>query len=142
MNHRIHLKGDVEVLQSIACGVAFSPGHLIELTSANVLQKQSTAGGACEKMVAMEDALQGKTIADAYAATDPVNAAIMSPGAHSLQFLTAGETYPIGVKLMAAGDGTLTLHTGTNILVAVKVGAAVDLSASGAVATKGEVRWL
>lgn len=87
---------------------ALKPGHLIELTSATKVQKHSTSGGAAQKMFAKEDALQGKTIDDAYAADDVVFGYIAQPG-DRLQARVAANAAAIteGDWLASAGDGTL-----------------------------------
>lgn len=51
---------------------ALSPGHFLEVTSADKFQKHSTQGGRKERWFAYEDAKQGKTINDAYAQDDRV----------------------------------------------------------------------
>lgn len=48
----------------------FYPGHLLEYTSAGKYQKNSQMGLPCELIVALENALVGGTITDAYAADE------------------------------------------------------------------------
>lgn len=138
--NKIHLLGTGRLAEYVAAA-ALSPGHLIELTSAGTVQKQSTADKGAEKMFAMEDSLQGNTIATAYAAADQVRAVIASPGDHVQAFLAAGETAVIGSKLCANGDGTLKVVTGTEVVLAIAL-EAQDLSDTGDVDTLTKVRVL
>jgi hypothetical protein len=89
---------------------ALKPGHLIELLSTGKVQKHATQGGVAERMFATEDALQGKTTVDAYAADDIVMCDIAPAGAVRLARVAAAAA-AIGVsdKLVSAGDGTLKL---------------------------------
>jgi len=137
--NRIHLIGDFRREEALAAAELY-PGHLVEFTSAGKLQKHSTAGGVAERIVAIEDALQGNTISTAYAAAALVSANVEQPGNQVQMFLAAGANVAIGAKLESAGDGTLqAVTTGTVIAVAAE---AKDLSASGAVATLMAVRFL
>lgn len=137
--NRIHQIGEFLREEKLAAAELY-PGHLIEETSAGKFQKHSTAQGVAERIVAVEDALQGNTISTAYAADALVSANIETPGNQVQMFLKAGENVAIGAKLESAGDGTLqAVTTGTVIAVAVE---AKDLSASGAVATLMSVRFV
>jgi len=137
--NQIHLKGDFR-REELYAAAAISPGDLVELTSAGKAQVHSTAGGVAERLVAVEDALQGNTIDDDYAADDLVSINIELPGNSVQMFLKAGENVAIGAKLESAGDGTLqAVTTGEVVAVAEE---AEDLSASGAVDTLIQVRLL
>ena len=83
------------------------PGCLIELTSGNKVKVHATPGGNALPMFAIEDALQGKTLMDAYADGDKVQYNIQRPGTRFLGVLKVGETVLIGDELISAGDGTL-----------------------------------
>lgn len=96
------------VHEEYPAAAGLSPGHLIEITSAGTVQKHSTAGGQAELMFATEDALQGKTTADAYVALDQVMCDIAPPGTLRLARVAANAAaIVIGDKLASAGDGTL-----------------------------------
>ena len=137
--NRIHLIGDFRREEALAAAELY-PGHLVEFTSAGKFQKHSTAGGVAERIVAVEDALQGNTISTAYAADALVSANVEQPGNQVQMFLAAGENVANGAKLESAGGGALqAVTTGTVIAVAAE---AKDLSASGAVATLMAVRFL
>lgn len=103
---RIHSKGPAERDELIAAA-AISPGMLLERVAAGTVQAHSAEGGYAERMFAEEDALQGDTVSDAYAAADPV--AILKPqkGSEVNALLAAGYSYTIGMELISAGDGTL-----------------------------------
>lgn len=146
MSNQIHLIGDFLADEAVA-HAALSPGHLIEMNSDGEVLKHATEGGYAERMVAVEDALQGNTTADAYAAADKVFFNRYYPGAKCQMYLKAGENVAIGDKLISAGDGTLIANgseaSGTTVRQIVAIAAeALDLSGSGAVATLMDVRIL
>lgn len=90
---------------------AITPGHLLERTSGSKWQKHSTAeGNVVPKVFAIEDALQGNGITDAYAVNAPVRGWFVRPGDEVYALLKDGETVVIGDKLESAGDGTLQKH--------------------------------
>lgn len=90
---------------------ALYPGHLVELTSADKVQKHSSAGGNIgPAMFAIEDENQGNDIDDAYSASDRVVAWIPQRGDWVLAVLADGENVSIGDKLESGGDGTLKKH--------------------------------
>lgn len=137
--NRVHLIGDFRREEKIAAGT-IKPGYLVERTSADKLQAHSTAQGVAERLVAEIDLLQGNTLTDDYSADDLVSANVELPGNVCQMYLKAGENVAIGADLESAGDGTLqAVTTGT---VIANAGEALDLSASGAVATLMEVRLL
>lgn len=146
MSNRIQLKG-VGRQEEAAAAAALTPGHLIELIAAGTVQKHSTEGGYAERAFALEDALQGKGIDDAYAAADPVSYLLAAPGDVVFAYIKAGENVAKGAKLISAGDGTLIAlaSAGSGVTVEQVVAVvedAIDLSASGAVATRTAVRVL
>lgn len=157
MNQKIHLAGSVRAVEGTAAGTIL-PGHLIE-QAATGFQVHSTAGGFAERIFAQEDALQGGTVQGVYrngayvgytvsgidaVGPDPVQAYAELPGNLTLAFLKAGSNYTVGLKLISNGDGTLKPTTGTpsQIIAIVPLGFALDLTASGAVATLSPVRIL
>lgn len=113
---------------------AITPGHLVELTSANKVQAHGTAGGAAQTAFAVEDDLQGKTISDAYATGDQVQYNVMVSGEEVNAVISDGENISIGDKLVSAGDGTLkavTSETADESAVAIAL-EDVDMSGSSA----------
>lgn len=140
MNQKIHLAGNYRLAEINAAGT-ITPGMALERTSAGTVQAHSTAGGFGERMFAQEDALQGRTVADNYVATDPVRIAFEVSGSRGLALLKAGTNYAIGTKLISNGDGTLKATTGSPLQIFATVDTAIDLSASGAVATLSPVTY-
>ena len=135
----IHLIGDFRRDEKLAVA-ALSPGHLIEVTSADEVQKESTGAVAVDRLVAVEDALQGRPITTAYATDELVSFNVYAPGAECQVFLAAAQNVAIGAKLESAGDGTLTaLASGVAIAIAME---AQDLSDSSAVDTLTHVRFI
>ena len=126
---------------------AITPGHLLILGSGDTVTVHTPEGGRAERMIALEDALQGNTITDAYASGDVVTLLHALPGDEAYVMIAAGETITIGEQLISAGDGTLkaldNVSSGITVYQVIAVAiAAVDLSASGAVATRTAVRFL
>lgn len=113
---------------------AITPGHLVELTSANKVQAHGTAGGFAQKAFAVEDDLQGNTITDAYATDARVQYNVMLPGDEINALIADGEDISIGDKLVSNGDGTLkavTSETTDESTVGIAL-EAVDMSGSSA----------
>lgn len=112
---------------------ALTPGHLLMETSAGKVQKHNSAGGRAERAFALEDALQGKTINDAFAINDPVPYVLAQPGDEVFAFIKATTVVARGAALVSAGDGTLyTLAAAITALVTSTDGtaaAAADLAA-------------
>ncbi len=86
---------------------AITPGHLVELTSADKFQKHATQSGNNDKTFALENSTLGKTITDAYASGDTVIARTFRPGDRVYAILADSQTIVIGDLLESAGDGTL-----------------------------------
>lgn len=139
MSNTIKLKGCGRYEEAVA-NAALTPGHLIEVMSTGKVRKHATEGVTCVKRFAVEDALQGKTIDDAYAADDVVGFIIPEPGDQVNALLTPGDNYAKGDKLYSKGDGTLTKTSAVSGKVALaEVDQAIDLSGGGAVATHAAV---
>ena len=143
----IKLKNYLHIMEEYEAAAAITPGYLIEMTSAEKVQKHSSAGGNAVPMFACEDELQGKGVDDAYASGDQVQCWIPQRGDQVYAYLKAGENVAIGDLLESGAAGLLVKHvaddsTSSNYplqIVAVAL-EAVDLSASGAVNTRIEVR--
>lgn len=144
--NRIHLVGDFRKEEALAAA-AISPGDLIEEDSAGKFAVHSTEGGYAQLLFAAEDALQGNTIDDAYAADDLVAANVELSGNETQAYLKAGENVSIGDELISAGDGTLIANGSESSGVTVRqviahAREAKDLSGSGAVDTLIKVMLL
>ena len=108
MSYRtIKLKKYTDIINEYEAAAAFLPGHVLELTSDNQVQKHSTAGGPSACMFALEDELQGKTTRDAFAAEDRVQVWHVQPGEEVLALIASAFDPAIGALLEVAGDGTL-----------------------------------
>lgn len=141
----IHLAGEYRKLQSLelASGQTPKPGSLLMITSAGALTVHATAGGWAERIIALEDALLGKTKADAYVAETLCDCAIELPGSESQVLVDAGENIAIGDKLGSNGGGLFKEHGDSGDVVVLCIATeACDLSGSGAVDTLCNVRWL
>jgi hypothetical protein len=142
MGNTIHLKGDRVFEQSRTAGATLTPGQLVMINSSNAYVVHATSGGYASRTVVEEDALQGKTIAGTYSSGDLVAVSHNLPGGESYVFLKAGENVEIGDHLISGGDGTLIKTTGTPTQIMAVALEALNLSASGAVATRMRVRWM
>ena len=87
------------------------PGHLVERTSADKVQKHSGSGSTALVMFAIEDENQGKGIDDAYAAAARVVCWMPQRGDQVQAVLSDGENVVIGDYLESNGDGTLKKFT-------------------------------
>jgi len=126
---RIHLAGYGRIEEGTAGG-SITPGHLIQLNSSGNLVVHATAGGPAERAFAVEDALQGKEIGDAYSSGSRVTYVLAAPGDVVYAFLAAGQNASIGSFLAAGGGGNLRVASGTDVRLAVAL-EALDLTSSG-----------
>ena len=104
----IVLKGKGHHDEGVADG-AIKPGCAVELAADGKYDEQSSAQAAALKgglKIAKEDALQGKTITDAYAATDVVFFYTACPGDHLHVLVKSGEDIDVGDKLVVEGGGS------------------------------------
>lgn len=143
--HTIKIKKYSDVIEEItATAVAITPGYLLELTSAGLVQAHATAAGNVLPMFALEDELQGNGIDDAYAVSAKVQVWIPGRGDQVYALLNDGETVVIGDFLESAGNGKLQKHTSAsadvylNPIVGVAV-EAVDMSGSSGVDSDGRI---
>jgi hypothetical protein len=123
-----------------------TPGQVVELLSTGKVQKKATEATLGEKAVAIEDYLQGKGIADTYAAGAMVMYRIFKSGDESLLILADGENVAIGDKLVFDTLGEVrAAGTSTELLKVCVAMEALDASASAGVALADRrivVRWL
>jgi hypothetical protein len=108
-NRTIRLKGVGRRIERPA-GAAITPGHLIELTTANKFVVHSAANAKTAAIFALENELIGLGIDDNYAANDLVQAEHFKPNDWVNALVAASATaIAIGDYLESAGDGTLRL---------------------------------
>lgn len=84
-----------------------TPGMLCVDNSSGNLIAHNVVSGKGPWKIAIEDALQGKTIDDNYVSGDLVRFHHPRPGNWYYMLLKAGENVAIGDKAVSAGDGTL-----------------------------------
>jgi len=166
--NRIMLAGEYRQMEG-KCGASLIyPGMLIVGDGAGNKVPHATEGGFAERAFALEDALQGNTTATPYnpvnyangvssvgAPADPVQYALAAPGSEVNALLAPGYVYALDTRLISDGAGHLmpaASISSADILYQViaiclrPIGStsntAIDLSASGAVATLNPVRVL
>jgi hypothetical protein len=130
--HTVTVKGDPVRGEDKATAVAILPGHLIEYTAANVVQKHSTPGGVAEKMFALENELLGKGISDAYDASSLIQWGIFKTGDEVNARVTGSPA--IGAKLSSNGDGTLKRATADSAAMTIEeapIAVAIEAVTSG-----------
>jgi hypothetical protein len=129
----ILLKGDWDAYEEGRAAGAITPGHLIAYAAAGTLVVHPTAGGDTPMLVAMEDALQGRTIADAYASGDLVRFHVLKKGDEFYGLLPAATAAVTPATLLeSAGNGMFQILTTGKALA--KPRESVDNSAGGAAA--------
>jgi hypothetical protein len=106
---------------------AITPGMLVKMDANGNYIPHNLAAGNAEKMWATEDALQGKTIEDDYAADDRVFLVCTEPGDIIYAILQDGQKVTPADFLTSAGDGTLKKASGANVVVGVPL-ESLDLS--------------
>lgn len=106
---RILIRGTPVRHEDVAVA-AITPGHLVEQVAAGV-QVHSTAAANASPTFALEMAMVGNDIDDAYAANDQVLLATCRPGDMINALVPAGAAAIVrGDGLESAGDGTLRLQ--------------------------------
>ena len=138
---KIHLSGSWRA-HELPAGGTLKPGMLVMENSSGQAVVHGTAGGFAERMFVQEDALQGKTIDDTYSSGDRVSLAIEQRGSMTQALLLAGSNYTVGTLLISDGAGRLKPTTGSPADTIGVIITAVDLSASGAADTLGEISVL
>ena len=143
----IKLKKYNDVINEYVAAAAITPGWLLTLGAAGTVAKNTGAGLACEKMFALEDELQGRTIATDYDAADPVQCWSTVPGEEVFAWLANGEDVAIGEKLVSNGDGQLKAMTAddpsayvieeTPLAIALE---AIDMSGSSGADPTGRIK--
>lgn len=86
---------------------AITPGMLVEEMSTGKVRKHAGAGKDAFPMFAIEDALQGRGIDDAYVANADVRCWIPRRGDEVYALLADGQNVAIGDFLVSNGDGFL-----------------------------------
>jgi hypothetical protein len=127
----IVLKGDLGDRYEeakVASGQTIKPGMLIDLNSSGEAIVFNTAGGDTVTRVAIEDALQGRTVDDAYAAGEVIRYFIPRPGDVLNLLVADGENIAIGDKIIASTGGKFIETTGTPTKIFGEAEEALNLS--------------
>lgn len=106
--NQIMLDKNFRLEEFLASGTP-KPGMLLEQTNASAATAKvhATQGGYAERMFAMEDALQGKTVDDAYTAATIMTVGIVQPGDRVNAMIEGGQSITIGERLISSGNGKL-----------------------------------
>lgn len=144
--YQIQLEPRDFIRDEAIANAAILPGMLLERMSTGKFKAHATAGGTAERLVAVEDVLQGNGITDTYAAADRVQANIQRRGNMVYMRLANGQSVAIGDFLVSNGDGYLKKHTVDSSGVVVeedKIAVAleaVDMSGSSGVDPDGFIK--
>lgn len=107
--YRIHNKGTQWRHEELVAAGTITPGMLCEVTTSGTVQAHSTQGGRAERLVALEDALQGNGVDTNYSASDVTQLAVMETGSVFNLLMASGETGSPGQEVVSNGDGTIIL---------------------------------
>jgi len=93
-----------------ATAVAIKPGYLLEMASATTVRAHSSSEGNVLPMFAVEDELQGVSIATDYAVSVKIQCWIPRRGDIVYAYLADGQTAAVGNFLESNGAGALQVH--------------------------------
>ena len=105
--------------QEVEANAALSPGHLVETLSTGKVQKHSTEGGLAERHFATEDALQGRTKDDAYAADDKVMSVYALPGDVISRMSVENDQIDVGLSVGQRVDSTWSPFAASFVLLVI-----------------------
>jgi hypothetical protein len=109
----IKLKKYQDIIEEYtATAVAITPGSLLEVTSAGLVQAHSTEGGPVLPIIALEDELQGNGIDDDYAVSDKIQCWVAQRGEIAYLNVADSETVSQGDELISDGTGKVKVYTG------------------------------
>lgn len=109
---------------------AVTPGHIMAVDAANLVKPHNVSGGKAQMRVAIEDALQGRTIDDVYQINDRVREVILLPGDQFWGWIVAGANATPALQMSSNGDGTFKIVAGSEVPL-VRPVEAVDNSGGG-----------
>lgn len=127
--------------EEMKANAAITPGQLCDVLSTGNARRHATAGGFHERLIAVEDSLQGNGIDDNYAANAQAQFIHAEPGDIFYMLLADGEAATKDEFLESSGNGDLRVYTsGTRVGRALD---ALDLSgSSGADPSSRRIRVL
>lgn len=102
---RIHSKGPMRQEEFVAGEAGIYPGMLCEMNSSSQLIKHDDEGGRGEFIIAIEDVLQGNTVATVYTSGAIVTAGLPSKGSEVNVLIEDGQDISAGDPLISAGNG-------------------------------------
>jgi len=128
---RIQSKGSFVYEEYVAGEAGIFPGMLLKLNASGQVIKHSTSGGVNgdEVMVALEDYLQGNTVATVYAINEIVLVIIPNKGSEINMLLADGESVAPATKIMAGGGGLVKANAAGTVIIGESTGT-LDLSGS------------
>lgn len=121
------LQGRVDELIAGADGIL--PGNLIERSEGRVANVSTETGKRAAIIVVTEDALQGKTVKDAYKKDSIVFCAYPLTG-DVLQLTAPAGNYVEGTYVKIGANGSIAAATGTDYIIG-EVEETVNLTAAG-----------
>lgn len=138
----IKLKSYLDIQKEAVAASAITPGMLVELDSDGKFKAHDSAGQNVLTIVAIENALEGETIDDAYEADDIVRGWFPQRGEEALLMVKDGENVTAGDFLESDGNGYVQVHSADSAGVYPNqiVGQALedlDLSGSSAAESSG-----
>jgi hypothetical protein len=107
MSRTVKIRRYSDNIQEFVAHGTITPGMVVEVRSDGKVQPHSGQDENVIPIIALEDELQGKTIADNYAATDPVQCWIPARGDEAYAILKHGQNVARGAWLTSNGDGKL-----------------------------------
>ena len=128
-DNTIQLKGPF-IRKELPAGAAIRPGDLVERTSTSTYIVHPTAGEPTAAAFAVEDELQGRSIATNYALDDRVQVNYPVKGGEVMAWLAASQNVSIGDRLESAGGGNLRALSAVSGSDADNVPIAIALEAS------------
>lgn len=127
----ILLKNYSDVFEEYTAGGTIYPGMLLKMSAADtvVAHNDDAPAGGCLAIFAVEDALQGRDIDNAYVSGDPVKCWIPGRGDEVYAILEDGANVAVGAVLESNGAGYLQAFTSGDGGIAIAL-EALDLSGS------------
>lgn len=133
-SNTITIQGTPIVAERLSGG-AITPGHLIEATTSDTFVVHATADGSATALFALENAVIGNGVDDAYASGETVCAGYFPRGAVVYAWLEDGNNASIGDELVSQGNGLLKKPSAVDATVidtAIVARAEEAVNASGA----------
>jgi allophanate hydrolase subunit 2 len=118
----IALKGDPIVNEDEVALAAFTPGHLLELTSTGVQKNTDDAANVATNFALERDEV-GRDIDVDYATGDVVKVGAFAPGMRVYAFLASGQNVAKGAYLTGTTTGLLTA---TGVTAGVRLARALE----------------